>query len=155
MLLALYNVKTESFLKQFCVSERWNLQHWNTSHQRCIFVASTLYISTLIFIMLDNFKTTLWIWPNTKCWNSFKQKYLKILITLFSLVTSRWIHVDLMSILKWYVEKKISTNFYVIPTYFLRCNFDRQKVDVVSMYFYWRNFDRWNINIFLTYFFLK
>ena len=53
-----------------------------------------------------------------------------------------------MSILRRYVEKKISTNFR-LPRHFdvvFLCNFGEQEIDVVSTYFVRRNFDEGNIN---------
>ena len=66
--------------------------------------------------------------------------------------TSHRINVDLMSILRRHIEKKISMNFHVISTYILRCNFDGTKIDVISMYFVWRNFDEQNIDVGAMYF---
>ena len=68
------------------------------------------------------------------------------------LIPESQIHVDLMSILRRYVEKKVSINFR-FPRHsdivFL-CNFDEWKI---STYFFWRNFDERNIDVVLMYFF--
>ena len=44
--------------------------------------------------------------------------------------------IDLMSILHRYIEKKISTKFYVISTYYFRYKFDGQKIDIALTFFY-------------------
>lgn len=60
---------------------------------------------------------------------------------------SHRIDVDSMSILLRYIERKISTNFRAISTYF----FGERKINIVSTYFLPRNFGGQKIDFVSTY----